>query len=179
MNPHRRKTCLLILSVSVVVAASTTIPLSIKSRAKGKQQEQKHVTKLPPVVSHVQMLEVVKATVKDEGTREATALVEIRNNSDLAVMAVEISTRDDINSSGEGSDGLYEPGNPHVIIPPHETKTLEMRLFNMIPDVPLVVSGAVFSDGSEDGDWWSLDGMRAIRKREQAQHRVEKGGPPQ
>ena len=115
-------------------------------------------------------LKVVGATVRDPGTPAATAVVEIRNKSDLAVMTVQISTKstkDGGDWTSFGIDGLEDPDNVGVVIPPNGTKTLEMRLSNMIPDVPLVVSAAFFADGTEAGDKWSLDAIRAVRAHRQ------------
>jgi hypothetical protein len=144
------------------------------------QQNQKRVTELPLVISHVPKLEIVSATVRDPGTPAATALVEIRNNSDLAVMTVEISTKSPKDGGDRSAfyiDGLEDPENVGVIIPPKGTKTLEMALTNMIPDAPLVVSAAFFADGTEEGDKWSLDDIRATRAHRQELLKTRRGEP--
>ncbi|HEY0005029.1 MAG TPA: hypothetical protein VGB17_09485 [Pyrinomonadaceae bacterium] len=140
-----------------------------------KRQEKKLVTKLPSVISHVRDLEVVSATVVGEDTPEATAVVKIRNNSDLGVTAVEISTKNDIDSGAVNIDGLDDPDNPNVIIRSHETITLKMGLNEMVPDVPLIVSGATYVDGTEDGDAWSINAMRKVRERRHAERKAQKG----
>ncbi len=109
---------------------------------------------------------------------DAAVGVEIRNNSDVAVMAVEISTRDNADSAAVTKDGLDDPDNPQVIIEPRGTIIMKMGLGEMLPGVPLVVSGATFADGGEEGEEWSLRAMRAVRTRRKAQREAQRGGPP-
>jgi len=49
-----------------------------------------------------------------------------------------------------------------------------MTFGEMIADAPIVVSAAVFSDGSEQGEKWSLDAMRGVRERRQLLRKTEK-----
>jgi hypothetical protein len=113
--------------------------------------------------------------VKNPATPEATAQVEILNTSHLAVMCVEISTKNAAGDSGAvNEDGLTFPDKPQVVIPPYGKKTLEMRLTNMVPDAPLVLSAAFFADGSEEGDQWSRDAIRTVRAHYHALWKAEK-----
>jgi hypothetical protein len=113
--------------------------------------------------------------VKNPGTPDAVAEIEILNTSHLPVMCVEISTKNQAGDSGAvNEDGLDDPDKPRVVIPPYGTKTLEMSFSAMVPDAPLVLSAAVFADGSEDGDKWSRDAIRAVRAHYQALRRAEK-----
>lgn len=168
---HNRKWLLWI----TIVAISSGITVGVFSaKRQASKQQQKLVTELPEVKSNVPRLSVAGVTVKNPGTPAAIAVVEIRNNSPLAVVAVEISTKNDSGDSAAiNTDGLANPENPSTVIPPWSTTTLEMSFAEMVADAPLVISGAVFADGTEEGDKWSLDAMRKFRgkNREQIKNR--------
>lgn len=173
---------LILLSVTSVVLFSIGSVIGDALKAGGShaaRQGARRVTEMPQVISKVRHLEVTGAALLNEGMSNAAVGVEIRNNSDVAVMAVEISTRDKANSAAVTKDGLDDPDNPQVIIEPHGTITMKMGLGEMIPGVPLVVSGATFADGGEDGEEWSLRAMRAVRVRRKAQREARRGGPPE
>jgi hypothetical protein len=167
----------------IVLSAATLITVSIvtagvfsaRRQRPNEQKVQKRVVELPEVVSHVPKLRIVSVIVKNPATPEATAQVEILNTSHLAVMCVEISTKNAAgDSGGVNEDGLTFPDKSQVVIPPYGTKTLEMQLSNMVPDAPLVVSAAFYADGSEEGDQWSRDAIRAVRAHYHALWREEK-----
>jgi len=165
--------CLLTLTAAVVITAG----VFSAGRQPTNQKPQKQVSTLPPVVSHVPKLKIANFNVKNEGTPAAIAVVEILNTSHLAVMSVEISTRNKQGDSGAvNEDGLLDPDKPRVVIPPYGTTTLEMSFSEMVPDSPLVVSAAVFADSSEEGDKWSLDAMRGVRRHRQELLKGQKGG---
>lgn len=165
--------CLLALTAVAVITAG----VFSAGRQPTNQKPQKQVLTLPPVVSHVPKLKIANFTVKNAGTPTAIAVIEILNTSPLAVMSVEISTRNKQGDSGAvNEDGLLDPDKPRVVIPPFGTTTLEMSFSEMVPDSPLVLSAAVFADSSEEGDKWSLDAMRGVRKHRQELKREQKGG---
>jgi hypothetical protein len=168
----------IVLSAATLITASvvTAGVFSARRQRPNEQKPAKHVVELPPVISHVPKLVIVSISVKNPGTPDAIAVVEIRNTSDLAVMTVEISTKNGGDDSAVNKDGLDDPDNPHVVIPPKGTTTLEMPFTNMIPDAPLVVSAALFADGTEDGDKWSLDAIRAVRAHRQELRKAKKEG---
>lgn len=144
------------------------------------KKPQKQVVTLPPVISRVPKLRIANIDVKNPGTPDAIAVIEIVNTSHLAVMSVEISTKNKGDSGAVNTDGLMDPENPKVVIPPFGTTTIEMSFSEMIPDAPLVVSAAEFADGTAEGEKWSLKAMRAGRKRHQelrlAEEKKQKGG---
>ena len=156
--------------VAVVIAASV---LSASTK-QAVQKPQTQVTELPQVISRVPKLRVANITAKNLGTPEAVAVIEILNTSHLQVMSVEISTKKKGDSGGVSVDGLTDPNNPKVIIAPFGTITLEMPFSNMIPDAPLAISLAEFSDGTAEGDKTALRDLRAVRKHRQDLRRAEK-----
>jgi hypothetical protein len=175
-----RKT-IFVCAVLLIAASVITVGVFSAGRQRPNQKPQKQVVALPEVVSHVPRLRIANISVKNPGTADAVAVIEILNTSPLAVMFLEISTKNKAGDSGAvNEDGLIDPDNPKVVIPPFGTKTLEMSFGEMVPDAPLAVSGAVFADGTEEGDRWSLRLMHVLRKRHQEQLGVEqkkqKGG---
>jgi len=155
-------------AVTLIAASLITAGVFSARRQRPNQKPQKQVLVLPPVVSHVGKLKIANVSVYNAGTPDASAVIEILNTSHLAVMSVEISTKNEAGDSGAvGDEGLLDPDNSRVVIPPYGTTKLEMSFSEMVPDAPLVVSAAVFADGSEEGDTWSRDAMRAFRKRHQ------------
>jgi hypothetical protein len=136
----------MLITASVVTAGV----FRARRQQPNEQKLPKRVVELPPVISHVPKLQIVSVNVKNAGTADAIAVVEILNSSDLAVMSVEISTK---NAAGDScavnEDGLSNSDRPYIVIPPHGTKTLEMAFGEMVPDAPLVLSAAVFADGHE------------------------------
>lgn len=158
----KRKWLLLI----AIVAISSGITVGVFSaKRQTSNPQQKRVTELPQVISHVPRLNVAGVSVKYSETTAPIAVVEIRNNSHLAVMAVEISTKNGGDSGSVGVDGLTDPENKIVVIKPWGTTTMEMGFGEMIPDAPLVISAAVFEDGTEEGDKWSLESMKSFRPK--------------
>lgn len=170
-----RKLIFLCAGILIVASVVTAAVLTARRQRPNPQKPQKRVVQLPEVVSHVPKLRIVNIDVKNPGTPQASAVVEILNTSNLPVMAVEISTKNQAGDSGAvNSDGLDDPDNPQVVIPPFGTTKLEMNFSEMVPDAPLALSGAVFGDGSEEGDRWSLETMRIFRNKRQQSLRAER-----
>ena len=170
-------------SAATLITASviTAGVFSARKQRPNDPKTQKRVVELPAVVSHVAKLKIVNFNVKNAGTPAAIVVVEILNTSSLPVMSVEISTKNQAGDSGAvGDDGLFDPDKPRVVIPPYGTTKLEMSFSEMVPDAPLVISAAVFADGTEEGDQWSRDAMRGLRNHRQerlrSQQESQKGG---
>ncbi len=174
---HRIVSRKMILVCAGLLIATSVISAGVFSalRQRPNQKPQKQVLELPPVVSHVPKLKIANVSVKNAGTPDAIAVIEILNTSPLDVMSVEISTKNKDGDSGAvGDEGLLDPDKPRVVIPPYGTTKLEMSFSEMVPDAPLVISAAVFADGTEEGDQWSRDAMRSVRSHRQALQRAEK-----
>lgn len=154
-----------LLSITIVAISGGITVGVFSAKRQASNGQQKRVTQLPEVKSHVPRLSVAGVSVKYPENAEPIAVVEIRNNSPLAVMAVEISTKNGGDSGSVGTDGLTDPENLIVVIEPWGTTTLEMSFSEMIPDAPLVISAAIFADGTEEGDRWSLDAMKGSRAK--------------
>lgn len=162
------------LSIVTLIGASliSVGVFSAKRTQSKKQIEQSpRVTSMPAVFSHVKSLEVVNAWIVNAGTAAAGVRVEIRNNSDKDVMAVDLAC-------GEGGitrSGLDDEEHPIVVIKPHDTATIEMNFGEMTFGAPLIVGGVIYADGTEEGDEASLKPMRILRSHDKAQRKAEKG----
>jgi len=124
----------------------------------------KQSNKKPQISSKVRNLEVLDSRIIDPDTVAAALVLEVRNNSALAVMAVDLVC-------GEGAvtkNGLTDEENPIVVIPPYGTTNLQIGFGEMTPDAPCIVSAVTYADGSEDGDIESLKVMHKVRERDRA-----------
>lgn len=134
------------------------------------QQSKSRVNTMPRVLSKIKNLQVISATVINPDTPAAGVAIEIRNNSELAVMAVDLV-------SGEGAitkNGLSDEDHPIVVIPPHGTTIVEMTFGEMTPGAPLVVSAVTYADGTEEGEEEPLRIMHKIREHDKAKMKTER-----
>jgi len=156
---------------------TSLLTVAVFSARHRNQKSQKQVVALPEVLSHVQRLRVTNVSVRNQLTPDAVAVLEVLNTSDSPVMSIEISTINKAGDSGAiGDDGLTDPNNPMVVIPPFESRKFEMNFGEMVPDAPLVISAAEFGDGSAEGDSWSREAMRVSRAQHQKKLANRKGG---
>jgi hypothetical protein len=137
-----------------------------------RQQVEKPVTSqgtLPKLISRIKNLEIVGATVQGEGRAGAQVAIEVKNNSDLAVYYFAV-TNGNVKTSeyGVARNGLVDPDSPQVAIEPLGTATLNIPLANLDARHPILLSAAVFSDGSEVGEESALEQMRSVRARDKA-----------
>ncbi len=131
---------------------------------------------LPPVISRINNLKVLKATIENRGTSSAMAVIEILNDSDKAVMGITVTFGE--NSVGKDG-GIEADGKPGIIIKPHKTITIDLGVNNLEKDVPLYVAGVIYADNTEDGQDIVLEMMHKIRAQRKARHDAEKGGSKQ
>ncbi len=119
---------------------------------------------LPKVISKVKNLEVVSATVKRENGAPPVISVTVRNKSDKAVVAVDLESGDESDAGGIDFSG-FKPGDapPATIIEPFGVKVLEISLGEVLQGKPLKIGGAIYADGSEDGDEITLRTMHGHR----------------
>lgn len=167
----RRKWIFLFASILISAALISAAGFGAKRQQPKKVwPKEPRVTSMPSVFSKVKNLEVVRAWIEDAGTPAVRAAVEIRNNSDKAVMAVDLAC-------GEGGitrNGLTDEEHPVVVIEPHGTATVEMTFGAMTFGAPLVVSAATYADGTEEGEEASLKAMHFARTHDRAQLKAQK-----
>lgn len=168
----------IILLLSAVAIAASLIGSGVLSQRK-EPQPQEVVTTIPPIFSKVKTLEIISIKTIYENTPAAGVSIEVRNNSDKAVMAVDLV-------SGEGAitkNGLSDEENPIVVIEPYGTTDLYMNFTAMTPGAALVVAAVTYADGTEEGDETSLRLMHKLRDRDRAimkkeRERQKKAGKP-
>lgn len=166
----KRKWVFLFAAMLITASVISAGVFSAKRQQPRKEQERPRVTSMPPVFSKVKNLEVVRAWIEDAGTPAVRAAVEIRNNSDKNVMAVDLVC-------GEGAvteNGLTDEEHPIVVIKPHDTTIVEMTFGAMTFGAPLVVSAVTYADGTEEGEEASLKAMHMVRAHDRAKLKAKK-----
>jgi hypothetical protein len=183
-NSQSLRRVLLISSLpvlSVVIAAGV---YTQTSKSQKKQNDHSHtyeaakVKSAPEVRSAIRDLEISGVRLINEGTPQAAVVINVTNNRDKAVMALDfVAGKDDY--SALGFDGLLLEDGPIVIIPPHTLKTFTWFLGEIREGETIVLASAIFADGKEEGDKRSLDGMKIHRRHFQQNQRdakVKDGG---
>ena len=158
-----------LVSILFVVGAAASIVVSVVLSKRSESRRQK-VASIPPAYSIIKTLQIVGVKPINEGTPAAGVAVEIRNNSDKDVMAVDLVC-------GEGAvtkNGLTDEENPITVIKPYGTVTIDMTFSEMSFGAPLVVSAATYADGTEEGEEESLRIMHRIRDRDRARLKAER-----
>jgi len=161
------------LFAAMLIAASliSAVVISAKRQEPNKQIEQQpRVNYMPPVFSKVKNLEIVRASIVDPGTAHAGVEVEIKNNSNKDVMAVDLVCGD----GGVTQNGLHDEEHPIVVIRPNDTTTIRMNFGAMTFGAPLVVSAVTYADRTEEGDEKSLRAMHLVREHDKAEIKAKK-----
>jgi hypothetical protein len=151
LTKRRVWVCLILIGSAVAISVSAILI-----------RGQKPAREIPPVYSIVPTVSVISAKIIEADTPSPRVSVEVRNNSDKAIMAVDLV-------AGEGAitkNGLTDEDNPIVVIPPYGTTTIEMTFGAMTPGAPLVVSAVTYEDGTDEGDEKSIRAMHMVRKHD-------------
>lgn len=166
-------------ALSVAAAIIVSILAVSYGARKWRQETQQTTTMLPQVVSKVRNLEIVNSTIQKPGLPGAAAAIEIRNNSDKAVIAITLESGNDTDAYGINRNGFNGDSKPATVIEPHSTVVMEMEFANLLPDSPIKVAGVIYADGTEDGDIATLGTMHRQRDRERAKASMIGGGKGQ
>jgi hypothetical protein len=174
MNKYKSKRKWLFLAAVVVasIAIVSTVVLSSKKQhpvGDMRKHPKEWLSSVPAVDSQVKDLQIINARIVREGTNAPGVAFEIRNNSNLAVMAIEVTCGE----GGISKDGLEDEDHPTVIIQPHSTLTAEMN-DELTPGNPIVITAATFEDGREEGRESSVELMQRLRARGRDRHKAEK-----
>lgn len=154
------------------------------SRAKRAGQDavpKKEITiSVPEIVSCVNNIRVVKAEIKNPGTPDATAVVEVENTADIGIIAIAMEAAKGRETYGV-THGISFAINkePMVVIAPHHTDTLTMAI--RFPNTPIQIGGIMYADGTEEGCDSALQTLHELKdselkRREKSQN---KENPPQ
>jgi hypothetical protein len=167
---------LILLAVATILTLSVVVVVFSKRKQAPKQSrvvrtyKAERVTKAPAVISRVKDLQVAGVDLVDQGTSQAAVSINIINNSDEPLTSLELSAGDADDWSNLGFDGLEDPNKPLITIPAHTLKTFRWNLGAILEGYPIVISGARFMSGKEDGEAGSLEIMhkdleRNVRKK--------------
>ena len=167
MNPARQKSLILISSCVLVVAG---VAGAVMARRQTRE------VKLPKVISKVKNLEVIGVGVCREGEPTAALAVEIYNKSDKPVTAFSVESGDEKDASGIDINGDISDDPPTAVIEPHGIRTVELPVSDIHPGKPVKVGGAIYADGTEDGEEVILRSMHDHRKRDKAESLKRKRG---
>lgn len=165
---------LLVLSSFIAAGVYTQVSKSQKKQpGQRRTYEADKVTIPPRVISKIKDVEVVGVRLIDQGTPEAALSMDVTNNRDEAVMALDfVAGKNEY--SGLRIDGLLQEDNPIVIMPAHTLKTFTWSLAEIMEGQTVFLAAAVFADGKEEGDKRSLDGIRVHRRHFQQNQRDAK-----
>jgi hypothetical protein len=163
----------LVLSAAILMIVCVAGIMATKRESKKPPQEaRKVIDTLPPIISKVKDLEVLSATIKRKGQPDAMAAIEIKNNSDMGMTAVDVTSGE----YGMTVNGLDNPAHPVIVIKPHDTLVVEVNLNNIDASLPILVAAAIYADGTEVGESSSLQAMRGVREHDKAQREAQQRG---
>ena len=188
MKPKQNKALLAfsLLLISLLAAVVYSGPVGKMTRnsspqKKGKVYDPATVTEAPLVRSRVKDLVITEVRLEDQGTPQASILIDVTNNRDSAVMSIDFISGSPSDSTGLGVDGLLLEEEVQVVLPPHSLKTFRWNLGSIRVGEPLFLSAAIFADGKEEGDKITLRGIKLTRanfQKRQREDKARKGGQP-
>lgn len=170
-NSKRRWFFLVGAAMAVTALVVSVVVFSAKRQEPKQLHPKDWLSSIPRVMSKVKDLEIINARIVRAGSDAPGVAFEIRNNSNRAVMAVDITC----GQAGISQDGLEDEDNPTVLIEPYATRTEEMN-DELTRDAPIVISSATFQDGTEEGDEASVKLMQKLRAHDRAKHKAKKQG---
>jgi len=183
-NSNKLKTLILIstlLAFSLAIAAGVYTQTQKQPKDLSRPWQVEKVTAAPEVKSAIKGVNIAAVRLLNEGTPTVQIAIDVTNDRDADVMAVDFVCGVGKSASGGITmDGLYDEDNPLVIIPRHSLKTFEFYLNSFMEGEPIILAVATFSDGKEEGDPRSLNVFKRGRSHDQEKRRKEKarnGGP--
>ena|SRR2546428_2410931 len=142
--------CVLIAAAALVTGIWTK---KVHDRDRKAQQDQ-----IPPVFSSISDVEIVS---ESRGTDQESGLiyVVVRNNSDKGITAIAVKSGTYMVTDDNGLSN----DSPDVIIPPHETYTLEIPSSNVAGNPDIEIAGVFYGDGTQAGQQTVLATMQNNR----------------
>ena len=166
---------LLVLASVIGAGVYTRVSSQKKQNEPLRTYEGAKVTAAPEVRSAIKGLDISGVSLINQGTAEAAVSIDVTNNRDEDVMAVDfIAGKGKSTSSGLAMDGLLEEDHPLVIIPRHSLQTFSWNLGSIMEGETISLAAAVFADGKEEGNELFLEGIKKARVKYQEKQRAEK-----
>ena len=170
------------LILVALLLLSSVIAAGVYSRSSKSQKHKKNpgtyqaetVTAAPTVISNIEGLQVTGVSLINQGSPEASLVIDVINHRDQGLIALDIvAGRGKTTSGGIGMDGsLASP--PRELIPPHSLKQFTWHLGGILEGETVELAAAIFSDGKEEGERWALEGIKKSRIKFQEKQRAEK-----
>lgn len=177
LTPHKMKAVVFLGAASLLatsLVAAAIVPSKRLDRAPA-QESRSPTNTLPQIIRKVKDLEIVTASIKDQGKPNASAVFKIENNSDKAVTAFTLT----FGSASVSQEGGMDADEPEAVIKPHGTTTLEIPLSNFMKDEPLIIAAVLYADGTEDGQEAVLEWRHEQRARAKAERDAKRKVEPQ
>jgi hypothetical protein len=154
-------------AVSIMAFSGSTLNLWVRQEAKG-------APRLPKIISNVKKLEVVSAAIEGQDDASAVAVIEVRNNSDKAIIAVAVESGDDKDSSGVSLNGFKNSDEqPAIVLKPHGSLKVRFSLSDVRAGCPIRIAGVMYADGTEEGEESALGTLHRHKEHEQKSKREE------
>lgn len=169
MTGVRRRSLFVVSGILITFLIVTVAVLSARWQSPKNKRLKEWLSSVPQSGTKVKDLEIINLKVVGQNTELPGVAFEVRNKSNRAVMAIEISC-------GKGSvakDGLEDEENPIVVIEPYGTLPVEMN-GELDPGNPIVITAAIFNDNKEEGQKTSLELMHKARDRQRALVKAKK-----
>ena len=175
----------LIVLLAVLLLTASAIAVGVSSRSKQAPKKKgpqtlvpSTVTQLPPVISKVKDLQVSSARIVRQGTPAAAIAIDIINNCDHALVTLNLSSGDNNDWSSRSMDGLLDVDSlddvREILMMPHSLKTFEWNLGAILENSPVLISGATFQDGTEDGDPYQIKIIHHTRSKAKEERQAAK-----
>lgn len=150
--------CAFALTITgVLVGSAVHYPSNTMSTT---QDTQVTATHLPQVSSLIKSLHIVNDFVDDDGTLN----VVVQNNAEKGIQALTVSS----GSYGVTLDDGLVSDHPKTIIKPKATYTIYISIANLKTTIPVVISGIIYDDDTEDGKPDVVSTIRKEREREKS-----------
>lgn len=114
-------------------------------------------THLPPMSSAIKALEIEDAFI-DHGELD----IVVRNKTDKGIQALTVSS----GTFGETLDYGLASDQPKTLIEPNASFTIGIPVDNLKTTIPVVISGVIYNDNTEDGSGEVVNDIRKARQRE-------------
>ena len=117
-------------------------------------------TRLPSISSAIKNLEIVNVFIEDRALN-----IVVRNNAEKGIQALKVSAGD----YSETFDYGLVTDQPKTLIEPNASFTIDISIINLKTTIPVVISGVIYDDNTEDGNSDVVNGIRKAREREKSE----------
>ena len=114
-------------------------------------------TRLPSISSTIKALEIDNAYIEDGELN-----IVVRNKAKKGIQALTVSS----GNFGETLDYGLLTDDPKTLIEPNASFTIDIPAANLKTTIPVVISGVIYDDNTEDGSADVVNDIRKMRQRE-------------